>query len=125
MILVRDISGGGKNKTVSTAEWSWAWEKAAESLGMAVPKPQACVLFIIFHATGLFTGHDPARGSGRKFFYNSRIESSRARRYWESPGSGRVGSGRVRGQEVVQISLVRSGRIDATPVKSPGITSTI
>ena len=45
---------------------------------------------------GLFTGHDPARGSGLEVKKNSRVEPGRVRRYSKYHGwvgSGRVGSG--------------------------------
>ena len=44
---------------------------------------------------GLFTGQDPAHGSGHEVFKTSRVGSGWAKRYSKSHGSSRVGSVRV------------------------------
>ena len=67
----------------------------------------------------LFTGRDPARGSGQNVFKNSRTKSGRARRYSQSHGSGRVGSGRVESGGCSSITN-RCGRAELIrPVRSP------
>ena len=55
--------------------------------------------------SGLFVGHDPARGSGHGVFKMSRVGSSRFRKFSNSYGMGRVGSRRF------QISPVGSDRV--------------
>ena len=58
--------------------------------------------------SGLFTGHDPTRGSGQGGFKISWVGRVGSLRFKMS----RVGSGRVRsGQEVFKISRIGSGRV--------------
>ena len=45
---------------------------------------------------GLFTGHDPTRGSGQGVFKISRVESGRVKRFSKSRGSGRVMTREIR-----------------------------
>ena len=50
----------------------------------------------VSYIAGLFTGHDPTRGSGQGGFKISRVGSGRVKRFSKSRGSGRVMTREIR-----------------------------